>query len=410
MLIRTRGEKQTFFIGISTAAHHIEGRNIHSDWWQYEKELTGGISSGRACDSYRQFRRDRKVLQHLGCNSYRFSIEWSRIEPREGVFVEKEIHHYCEVIDDLLVHGIEPIVTLHHFTNPLWFENSGGWERSDAPTLFVRFVSYILPFLNSRVRYYTPINEPNIFTGNKYLGGIWHPKKRSIRASWEVIRNLARVQRDVYTMIKQANRNARVGTCVQSLDLQGLHSIWWPVNIAAAGIATFFFNHFFYLLIGDAFDFVGINFYSTFHIGLRGILSGPAIIPYPITDGKLTMQSEPHRFLVALRAVSRYGKPIMVTENGKLAEDDEVRSQYVTAIFSVLRQAIREGIPLIGYQHFTHYDSFEWGFAFVPKFGFYKHNPRTQKIRAKPSATVYHNLIDSFQTWYKDSVHTSASL
>lgn len=384
-----------FLIGIATAAHHIEGNNQWSDWWQYEQFLTGGVSSGEACNSYVEYVRDRKLLQQLGCNSYRFSLEWSRLEPSEGKFDTQAIEHYIAVINDLKNHGIEPILTLHHFTNPLWFEQSGGWQRHDAPQIFLKFVKFVLPFLKT-TKFFTPINEPNIYVSNKYVGGVWHPYVRNPIKGFKVLVNLATAHKGAYALIKQVIPEAKIGSCVQLVDIGGLRSIWWPLNQSVAGAGAFIFNHLFYLLIAPCMDFVGLNFYSSYSLGLPSLSPWPRIVPHPVTSGKLTMISRPRRLLSALRSVSRYGKPVMITENGKLTENDAERSIYLKAVFAIMRDAIAEGIPLIGYQHFTHMDSFEWGFGFGPQFGLFSHDPVTHEVKAKPSAKVFRELAASF--------------
>lgn len=372
--------------------------------------MTGGISSGEACNSYKEYKRDRKLLQELACNSYRFSIEWSRIEPQRGRFLRKEIQHYIDLIDDLVGHGIEPVVTLHHFTNPEWFEASGGWARDDAVEIFMVFVRKILPHLASRVRYLTPINEPNIYASNKYIAGVWHPYRRRPDLGWKVLNNLARAHRQIYKLVKAEYPQMEVGTCVQTVDIVGKFSVWYPLNLIAAGIGAFIFNHLFYFLVGGDMDFAGLNFYSTYRVGLAGVPPKVCLDPSPIEQGVLTMRSEPHRLLTYLRSVSRYGKPIMITENGKLTEDDNERVDYLQGIFAILKKAVAEGIPLIGYQHFTHLDSFEWGFAFVPKFGLFSHEIHTHKIQPKFSARTYLQLIGEFENWHKTYVQPSAHL
>lgn len=398
---QTPGNKLLF--GISTAAHHVEGNNRYSDWWHFEKELTGGVSSGIACDSYRQYKRDRKILQQLNCSAYRFSIEWSRIEPKRGKFSQKAMDHYIEVIDDLRRAGIEPILTLHHFTNPLWFENSGGWENAEATFYFRRFVDFVLPRLGDKVRYFTPINEPNIFVFNKYLVKVWFPYKQNFRIAGLVFRNLAKAHCDAYEVIKKYQPGAFVGTCVQSLDIRAIPTVWWPINLTVAGVGNYLFNHLFYHLLNGKYDFVGLNFYSTYRVGFKGLIPTPHIDPHPLKNGKLRMESHPKRLLSTLRAVSRYGKPIIITENGKLTQNDAERAGYLRDVFEVMRSAISEGVSLLGYLHFTHIDSFEWGLGFGPKFGFFEHDRKTQKVSAKPSAKVYAELISKFVTWHKNN-------
>lgn len=151
-----------FFWGAATSSYQVEGNNSASDWWHWEKR-SNKEPSGQACRQYELYQKDFDIAQSLHHNAHRLSIEWSRIEPVEGQFSYQEISHYIQVIKALRQRGLEPVVTLHHFTNPLWFANKGGWERKDASAYFLRYCQHVIDALSADVRYWVTINEPMVY-------------------------------------------------------------------------------------------------------------------------------------------------------------------------------------------------------------------------------------------------------
>ena len=153
-----------FYIGAATAAHQVEGNNIHSDYWALEHMKTTSFAepSLDAVDHYNRYEEDIRLMADAGLNAYRFSIEWARIEPQEGVFDEQELEHYRAVIRCCKEHGIEPIVTLHHFTSPKWLISKGGWEAETTPAYFARYTKYVMERLGSELKYVCTLNEANM--------------------------------------------------------------------------------------------------------------------------------------------------------------------------------------------------------------------------------------------------------
>lgn len=395
-----------FLFGAATSAHQVEGDNVHSDWWQFEKDYTGGVSSGKACNSYELYKEDRKLLQKMGMNSYRFSIEWSRIEPNQGQFDEEAMQHYVDVIDDLIAHGIEPIVTLHHFTNPLWFELLGGWEMNRTVSYFSRYVEYVLLKLAGKVRYYITINEPNIYIYSKYLVGAWHPGEHSFPKAYKVAKRMLATHKAAYKLIKQYRPDAMVGLAVHHTVFESRKNEMFPINALLTGLLNVLMNfHTYNMLWRKHLDFLGLNFYTRtkVSISLQDVVR-LRIDPELYKDQTMHFLQYAEDFLLAINALKVYDLPILVTENGVLAARDEIRVDYLQKVFRVMEQARADGAKLIGYQHWSLLDNFEWGYGFEPKFGLHEVDLNTFERTPKPSAKVYADLVAKWRKDYGDGV------
>jgi beta-glucosidase len=191
-----------FLWGAATSSHQVEGNNHWNDWWEYEESARLPHRSGDACHQYELYEQDFDLARSWGHNAHRFSIEWSRVEPSEGEWNPDAVEHYRSVINALRHRGLEPIVTLHHFTNPAWFSRSGGWLRPDSATVFARYVSYVVENLGQHVKYWLTINEPTVYVMQGYIKGEWPP---CLRAAWikaiRVLRNLAKAHVTAYRVL-----------------------------------------------------------------------------------------------------------------------------------------------------------------------------------------------------------------
>ncbi|MEK7085340.1 MAG: family 1 glycosylhydrolase, partial [Patescibacteria group bacterium] len=241
---------KNFYWGAATSAHQVEGNN-HNNWSEWENER-GLERSGRACDHYNRFAEDFDIAKSLGHNAHRFSIEWSRIEPKEGEFNEKEIEHYRRVIKALRERGLEPFVTLWHWTTPIWFRDQGDWLSPKAPFHFTRFVERVVKEF-PEVTYWITLNEPNVYTGHGYLRGDWPPGERSLRKYFSANRNLAKAHTAAYKALKRENPKTEAGVAE--------HFIWFTrwYNLPR----RFFFNRWFLNSIEQYQDFVGVNYYRS---------------------------------------------------------------------------------------------------------------------------------------------------
>ena len=224
-----------FYWGSATSAHQVEGdnRNDWSEWeivnasrlaleaktkwqnWQIKKfpEMlrSGNYISGRACDHYGRFEEDFDIAKSLNHNAHRFSVEWSRVEPKKGEFDEKQIEHYQKVLKALKKRGLEPFVTLWHWTNPIWIRDIGGWENEKTVEYFTRFVGKIINKMGRNIKFWVTLNEPNVYLANSYLLGIWPPEKKSLITTKKVYKNFAKAHKKAYWMIHEVDNKSAVG-------------------------------------------------------------------------------------------------------------------------------------------------------------------------------------------------------
>jgi len=175
-----------FLWGAATSAYQVEGENSNSDWWEWEKRGRGKEPSGQACRHYELYKEDFDLAKSLNHNTHRLSVEWSRIEPQEGVFSDKELAHYQQVLTALRERNLKPLVTLHHFTNPVWFSRIGGWENKRSIDYFLRYTKRVVEALGNQVEYWMTINEPLVYAYHAYILGVWPPEKKSVFAARRV--------------------------------------------------------------------------------------------------------------------------------------------------------------------------------------------------------------------------------
>ncbi|MBF4577098.1 family 1 glycosylhydrolase [Frondihabitans sp. VKM Ac-2883] len=374
-----------FLWGAATAAHQIEGNNVNSNWWVHEH--TPGTSivepSGDAADSYHRFRDDIRTLAELGLNSYRFSIEWARIEPERGFVSRAELDHYRRMVDTCHEFGIEPIVTLMHFTVPRWFERDGFWRASDAADLFARYTEAALPVVSEGVRYVCTINEPNIAAmlaggedaSNLVAHGLPDPDLQvadallaSHKRSREVLSQVSGLKTG-WTVATQAFKAVDEPGAAEKLREYAYPRDDWYLENAR----------------GD--DFVGVQAYTQTFIGPEG--------PRPVAEGLETTltgwEFYPPAAAEGIRAAWELSGhvPVMVTENGIATADDDRRIAYTQGALEGIHQTIEEGVDVLGYQHWSALDNYEWASGFRPTFGLIAWNKETFERTPKPSAHWY---------------------
>ena len=233
-----------FLWGTATAAHQVEGDNQANDWWGWEQvpgRIRGGDRSGQACDHYRRFRADFNLLKSLHQNAHRFSIEWSRVEPAPGEFQPEALRHYREVLQSLRDLGMEPMVTLHHFTNPQWLAKAGGWLASEAPERFAQYTDRVIGELGELSRFWITINEPTVIAYQGYIEGVWPPGMKDIGAAARVLANLLRAHWLAFQRIKERVPAAQVGLA-HHLRVFDPARVWWPLDQIVAWMYRRLFN------------------------------------------------------------------------------------------------------------------------------------------------------------------------
>ncbi len=386
-----------FLWGAATSAHQVEGNNLNSDWWDWEQTQEENHRSQEACDQYNKYEQDFDLAKSLNHNAHRLSIEWSRIEKEEGVFDEKEIEHYKKVLAALKKRGIEPMVTLHHFTNPLWFAKKGGWENFKAPYYFERYVKVIISKLKGYANLWITINEPQVYAYMGYLTALWPPQRKNNLKAFIVIWNMARAHNKAYKTIHKISPEAQVGIAhnVGSFDSFHHHSIRETFVVWFADITQ---NHFFYKLTGiKTHDFIGLNYYFNKYISFNGERAKlPSIVDVAVTKKEVTdmgWEIYPEGIFDVIMDLSDYHLPIYITENGLASTNDDRRCRFLISYLKEVYHAIQTGAHVKGYFHWSLIDNFEWADGFKPRFGLIEMDYATQKRRVRDSARVYAQII-----------------
>lgn len=389
-----------FYWGAATASHQVEG-GLKNDWTEWEKSSRrirmlkkkglikkygfSNFISGKACDQYRLYQQDFILAKELGHNATRISLEWSRIEPKKGVFNEKEINHYRKVIKTLRALGIEPFITLWHWTIPCWLINEGGVQSNNFAKYFARYAEKIVSSLRDGVKFWITINEPEVFTSAAYLTGIRPPGKRNIFTSLQVIRHLIAAHRGAYKMIKRIDSNAQVGIAKNNVYFEAAKKKF--LNRLLKRIADWWWNEYFLHNISDRQDFIGLNHYYHHKIDRWFNKNEDAIV------SDVGWELYPPSVYYVLKDLKKYKKPIYITENGLADASDQKRSWYIFEILKNIYKAISEGIEVKGYLHWTLLDNFEWEKGFWPRFGLIEVDYKTLERKIRPSAYFYRDII-----------------
>ena len=374
--------------GSTTAAHQIEGNNVNTDWWAREHAPGTTIEepSGDACDSYHRYREDMQVLADAGLGMYRFSLEWARIEPEKGFVSRAELDHYRRMVDTARELGIEPMVTLHHFTIPRWFESDGGWLAPDAVDRFARFTEAALPVLDG-VEWVCTINEPNMVAMFAGTDPAAVDSGAGAHTTMQAFGQPAPNPRVADTLLA-AHRAAR-----DVLGAAGPFRSGWTVatqdfqpepGCEEIARAYAYPRDAWYLEAARGDDWVGVQAYTRTKVGADGplpvpddaetTLTGWEVYPGALEDG------------VRLAHAMAPGVPVFVTENGIATADDARRIEYVRGALTGLHAAIADGIRVEGYLYWSLLDNYEWG-SYAPTFGLVAVDRETFVRAVRPSAS-----------------------
>lgn len=396
---------ENFYWGAATASYQVEGGIENTDWAKAARE--GRVPPcGRACDHYHRYEADFDLAKELGHNAHRFSVEWARIEPEEGKFNEEAIEHYREVLRALRARGIEPFVTIWHFTLPLWFSETGGFERQDAPQIFARYCARVVERLGDLCRNFSTINEPSVYASNGWLRGSWPPFKRfaltdlvaitnsgrtfeskadkGIRPlfTWaRVLKNLARSHNAAYDAIKRVRSDTNINFVHHVIVFD---ANWNPLNQLKAYVANRLWTHRFMRYTNGHYDSIGLNYYFYTQFGDTR--------KWRKTD--MDWNFAPEHIYDALMMLKRYQKPIFISEAGLADADDNDRAEYITKQVEGTARALRDGVDVRSHIYWSLLDNYEWALGFEKRFGLIEINYETLERRVRPSAYVYKKVIE----------------
>ena len=401
--------KAGMLLGTASAATQIEGGDLDHSWmdWHRKGHIADGASPARANDHYQRFREDDALMHDMGMQIARIGVEWARIEPQEGTFDEAAIAHYVQEVELLLSMGIKPLVTLHHFTNPMWFEAIGAFEKIDNIPYFIRFVERVVTAFGARVTEYITINEPNVYATNGYFFGSWPPGQKSIRLAVHVMAVLAAAHIEAYRRIHALQAGMGIsGTRVSYANhmrvfapknpLNPLHRLFaWATErffqgalSGAMGVGRFAFP--IRNLKGEKrglyCDFIALNYYTRSTVANLGDGTRNGA---PIND--LGWEIYPEGIVQCARALYKiHPLPIYVTENGTCDNTDSFRCRYV---YEHLKALCQSDLPVQRYYHWCFIDNFEWAEGETPRFGLVHLNYDTQVRTVKQSGHFFSGII-----------------
>ena len=404
---------EDFLWGASVASHQVEG-GTHNQWSEWEvananrlaetaqKRLSWlpnwqGVKSkaqspenyisGKGTEHYSRYAEDFGLVKELNMNAFRFGVEWSRLEPTEGQWDEKEVEHYRQYIDAMKRLGIEPVLTLWHWTMPIWFTEKGGFEKRRNLKYFERFVVKVIKEYGDQLKYVLILNEPNVYVIFSYLQGAWPPQRKNPLRTLQVYYNLALVHRSTYRSIKSIKPSLVVGIAAQLSDIEPVNGS--AFNKLSVKISDYIFNWWFLNRIKNDLDFIGLNYYFTQYINGLGIMKNP---PQPLND--LGWYMEPKGIEPLLEKIwERYKKPLLITENGVADERDEYRQWWLEQTILALQNAQSHGVRLLGYLHWSLLDNFEWAYGWWPKFGLVAVDRQTMRRTIRPSGRWFAKQI-----------------
>ncbi len=397
-----------FLWGAASAGHQVEGNNTNADIWLLEhvKPSVFREPSGDACNSFELWETDLDLAKNLGLTAYRFSIEWARIEPEAGMFSQAMIDHYGRIMDGALARGMSPVVTFNHFSSPIWFSAQGGWTNPEAPALFTRYCQKVAEQLAGKMAYALTFNEPNLLRLLRVIGlppFVWDLQKQMLAAaaaktnSQKFVGLNAAEQEDLDTMtallikghiaarkaIKAANPALPVGFSLAMLDdrAAGANSLRDQKREENYGD---------WLRAAEHADFIGVQNYERMDWDDKGKV--------PVPDSAIKNFSGSWIDASSLANTVAYthqvtGKPILVSEHGIGTDDDKLRAQFIPASLVELQKVMKQGVPVLGYIHWTLLDNYEWIHGFGVHFGLHTVDLKTFERKPKPSAKVYAEII-----------------
>ncbi len=391
---------RVFLWGAATSAHQVEGQNIFNDWWQAEQNHSIKEVSNLACKHYELYAEDFAIAKQLNHNCHRFSIEWSRIEPREGNFQISEIEHYRKVIVDLKSKGIEPIVTLHHFTNPIWFSQKGGWAEFKLQGYFLRFVDRMAREFAGQVKFWITINEPIVYSVYSYFLGAWPPREHSLFKAAKVALNLASAHIKAYRIIHKIYQQKNLDKPMVGIaaNLQAFE-ICQPTlrNKLAVYLRDKLYNFYFIeeLSRKKALDYIGVNYYGRNLVDARGLGIKHLLLDtcqdnhYSLRKNSLGWDIYPWGLYKLLIFLKKYNLPVLITENGICTEDDALKWDYIREHLEELHRAIGKGVGVLGYIYWSLIDNFEWDKGFKRRFGLVEVDYSNLQRKIRPFAYTY---------------------
>lgn len=403
-----------FLWGTATSSHQVEGGNKNNNWSLWEQEpgrIHNGEQSGLACDWWSgRWREDFDRAAETGQNAHRLSIEWSRIQPSPDRWDESALDYYREIVRELVRRNMMPLVTLHHFTDPAWLSERGGWENDETPGLFAVYTNKVVEALKEYVTLWFTINEPNVYTWGGYLGGGFPPGKNDLDTAFHVLANLLRGHAAAYRTIHQVQKQARVGVAHHFRGFEPARRNF-PPDIWMANLLRGSFSEAVPLALVDGRfrfalrslsipevagtqDFFGINYYTADQVAFSPLAKDDFFTRrfYPaeavLSEGGY-IANLPGEFFRLLKWAERFKMPLLISENGIEDSKDQVRPRYLIEHLHQVWRAVNYNWPVKGYFHWSLVDNFEWERGWSQRFGLWGLDIQTQARIRRKSVDVY---------------------
>lgn len=403
-----------FLWGTATSSHQVEGNNSNNNWWAWEQDkgrILEGHQSGLACDWWSgRWRDDFDRAAEGGQNAHRLSIEWSRVQPTPDHWDEATLDRYREIARGLVERGLTPLVTLHHFSDPLWLVEQGGWERETVSDHFTAYVRKVVDALREYANVWVTINEPNVLAVNGYLLGDFPPGKTDTQLALQVMGNLFRAHAAAYHAIHDVQPTARVGLAINYRGFLPARS-WSPLDRWVANAHSALFNDFFPKAAQDGvlrypirrqrlpqgkgtLDFFGLNYYTSEYVSFKPFKPGELFARrfyQPDADLSETgfIANVPEGLFQALLWSRQFEIPIIITENGVEDSKDKMRPRYLIQHLHQVWRAVNFNFPIKGYFYWSLVDNFEWERGWTQRFGLWELDTETQTRTKRPSADLY---------------------
>ena len=410
-----------FLWGTTTSSHQVEGDNTNNNWWQWEHtpgKIRDSYKSGQACGWWESMGKDISLMKEMNNTTHRMSLEWSRIEPEEGKFDEAAIDRYKEMICSLRDNGIEPMITLHHYTNPLWFENKGAWTQKDSVKYFKRYVSFVMKNIGQYARLWCTINEPEGYAAAGYVVGFFPPGKFSLYSCFSSLFNLLDAHVEAYNVIKEHCPDALAGIVKNYTIFDPWSELSFWDRLIANNLDRYFnrivldslasgnpsvslpgWRKLAQRLQGKV-DFLGLSHYTKWLV--RAILGSPNAMVNNIfnckpgapvsdftKDGHPYSEIYPEGIYRSLKMLKGINRPIYITGAGLPDADDSRRPSFLLTYLKQVHKAMQEGIDVRGFYHFSLIDNFEWADGWALKFGLIAFDHVSGEREMRPSGRLY---------------------
>lgn len=407
-----------FLWGTATSSHQVEGNNTNNDWWAWEQEgghVLHDQRSGLACNWWEDAEADLDRAAEMGLNAHRISIEWSRVEPEPSVFDEEALERYRQILLGMHERGIEPMVALHHFCNPLWLVEKGDFGSDIVVDYFQRYTAKVAATLGDLIPKWVTLNEPMVYVYIRYLVQEGPPpQERGWWPALAVVRRLLACHAAAYHTIKEAYPLAQVGVAKNmplfeaapgrgvlakwtAAQVDRLFNMTWWDSLQTGRVKRPFGGGRIKYLAGS-FDFVGINYYTRYYVKFppgRNIILPDWGDEAVVSDGGYG-EVYPAGLYQMIKRVTRYQKPIYITENGLPDQADKLRPAFLLTHLREVWRAINFCFPVMGYYHWSLIDNFEWARGWTQRFGLIEMNPETQERTLRDSGRLYQEICQQY--------------